>query len=425
MHATFSDLVHLTNDEIIHFGPEHPYIRFLRTFAQAACPTNAAAACPSCPRHQNPHIPLEFDMARRSTCRGFGDIVRPHPTTYTSEHACQNFCERLQRQIFDQSAAFTEPLGEIGSLALGLFFRHRKASIEFVERCYGNLLSKLQTVASEETIATMRTLKKVQRQIDVWIEAETLVRRGNLGVSLCGLTYKQERGFYHVTQYNPQVHLSVHAMARFMNRAKAPPQILIERLGEIAMMARLFSDCTSTSGAIAIAIPEGLIHGRVGETPADNAFCWESLISGQFDVERIGRVTRPRCEHGEPDVIDLMTFYPREDLNPHLAALYDRLLILQNACEGAAKVAYAIAFQAHEPTDAERACLAVAQTAVQKHHESDLHTAYRRRREDRETSAFVARLNREVTSLPAETAMMAAHQAALRQIGITPAANQI
>jgi hypothetical protein len=361
-------------------------------------------------------------MVRRSTCRGFGDIARPHPTTYTSEHACQNFCERLQRQIFDQSAAFTEPLGEVGSLAIGLFFQHRKASIDFVERCYRNLLSRMRMVASEEAIVTTRTLKKVQRQIQVWIEAETLVRRGNLGISLRGLTYQQERSFYHITQYDPQVHLSVHAMARFMYRAKAPPQILIERLGEIAMMARLFSDCASTSGAIAIAIPEGLIHGRVGETPAFNAFCWESLISGQFDVERMGRVTRPRCDHGEPDVIELMTFYAREDLNPHLAALYDQLVILQSACEEAAKIAYAVAFRGYDLSESGQTLLAAARAAIQKHHASDLHTAYRRKQDDRETSAFVARLNREVASLPAETAMMAAHQAALRQHGLASAA---
>lgn len=360
-------------------------------------------------------------MDRRSTCRGFGDIARPHPTTYTSEHACQNFCERLQRQIFDQPAAFTEPLGEIGSLALSQFFKHRKASIDFVERCYGTLLSTLKTTTSEEAIVTTRTLKKVQRQIHVWIEAETLVRRGNLGVSLRGLTYKQERGFYHVTQYNPQVHLSVHAMARFMYRAKAPPQILIERLSEIAMMARLFSDYASTSGAIAIAIPEGLIHGRVGETPADNAFCWESLISGRFDVDRIGRVTRPDCDHGKPDVIDLMTFYAREDLNSHLAALYDQLVILQSACEMAAKVAYAVAFRGYELSKTGKTCLADARSAIRKHHAGDLHAAYRRKHEDRETSAFIAKLNREVASLPAETAMMAAHQAALSEHGIASA----
>lgn len=360
-------------------------------------------------------------MSHRSTCRGFDDIARPHPAAFTSEHACQNFCERLQRQIFDRSDAFTEPLGEIGSLALGQFFRHRKTNIDFVERCYGNILSRMRTIASDEAIVTTKTLKKIQRQIHVWIEAETLVRRGDLGVSLRGLTYKQERGFYHVTQYNPQVHLSVHAMARFMYRAKAPPQILIERLGEIAMMARLFSDCVSTSGAVAIAIPEGLIHGRVGETPADNAFCWESLISGKFDVERIGRVTRPHCEHGEPDVIDLMTFYARDDLNPHLAELYNRLVILQSACEEAAKIAYAVAFRGYDLSESGQTLLAVARGAIQKHHASDLHTGYRRKRDDRETSAFVARLNREVASLPAETAMMAAHQAALRDIGVDPA----
>lgn len=361
-------------------------------------------------------------MVRRSTCRGFSEIARPHPTTYTSEHACQNFCERLQRQMFDQSAAFIEPLGEVGSLALGLFFQHRKASVEFVERCYQTILSRLQTVTGEEAIVTTRILKKVQRQIHVRIDAETLVRRGDLGVSLRGLTYEQERGFYHITQYNPQVHLSVHAMARFMYRAKAPPQILIERLGSLAMTARLFSDYAPTSGPIAIAIPEGLIHGRVGETPADNAFCWESLISGQFDVERIGRVTRPRCDHGEPDVIDLMTFYARDDLNPHLAALYDQLLILQSACEEAAKIAYAVAFRGYELSETGQTCLADARSAIRRHHAGDLHTAYRRRQDDRETSAFVARLNREVASLPAETAMRAAHQAALREHGLAPAA---
>jgi hypothetical protein len=361
-------------------------------------------------------------MIRRTTCRGFDDLPRPHPTTYTSKNACQSFCERLQRQMPNRSDALIRTLGDVGSDALRQFFFHRKSNIEFVDECYSTIVSAAKDVAGEDAMVATRKLKKVQRQIHVRVEAETLLRRGHLGLSLRGLSYEQERGFYHITQYNPQVHLSVHAMARFMSRAKAPPQILIERLGHLAKIARLFSDCASSSGPIAIAIPEGLIHGRVGETPAHNAFTWESVLNGRFDIARFGRVTRPNCVHGEPDVIDLMTFYRREDLNAHLTALYDQLIILQSACEDAAAIAYAVAFQAHEPTDAERACLAAAQTAVQKHHDSDLHAAYRTKHEDRETAEFIAKLNREVASLPAETAMMAAHQTALRQAGLATAA---
>lgn len=344
----------------------------------------------------------------RSTCRDLDAVAAPHPVVYTSEAACQTYCERLQRQILDPNA---KALGKIAPFNLNLVSTYDlrgKASVDYVDQYYAASLKALRTVAGDDAIVATRALRKIQRQIRVEIQTEVLIKRGTLALYIRGMMLRQDRHSYVKTLYHPQVRLTVHAMARFMYRAKAPPQEMIHRLGRLASLARLLSDTDPVEGSVALAIPEGLVHGRIGQMGEAERFATRCSVGHGSDLQRLYVERKPTCAHASPSAIDLITFLPLAELNPHLSALHAALTALQDRCARAAEIAYAVAFHDHAPNPEDMACLEAAGRAIRAHLASDLHRTYRMKQDDREITALVQQLNRESATVTGETAMMAA-----------------
>lgn len=351
-------------------------------------------------------------MIYRSTSRILDGIAPPHPAVYTSESACNNFCERLQRQIVKRNDPVMLDIAPINTQLLYAYDVKQKASVDYVDAYYKNLTKAIRTVAADDTITETRTVRKIQRQINVSLRNEILIPRGTMALTIKGLLYEQSRHFYRRTSYDPHVRLTVHALARFMYRAKAPPHILIERLARLASFARLLSDNDTHPGPIALAIPEGLIHGRIGHSTENDRFAWQCDLKYNFVIQRLFRDLIPECTHGNPKAIDLITFLPYQELNPYLSALHAALTDLYEATRTGAEIAYGLAFAGQTARPEERTCLDEARTAARRYLASDLHRGYRTKQDDRDTAALIARLNQESACVPGETAMMAALAAA-------------
>lgn len=344
----------------------------------------------------------------RSTCRDLDAVAVPHPVVYTSEAACQTYCERLQRHMLDPNAKVLGKIAPLNLKLLSTYDQRGKASVDYVDQYYAASLKALRTIAGDEAIVATRTLRKIQRQIRVEIQTEVLIKRGTLALCIRGMMLRQDRHSYVKTLYHPQVRLTVHAMARFMYRAKAPPQEMIHRLGRLASWARLLSDTDPVEGSVALAIPEGLVHGRIGQLGESEGFATRCSVGQGSDLERLFVERKPTCAHASASAIDLITFLPLADLNPHLSALHAALTALQDRCTRAAEIAYAMAFHDHAPNPEDMACLDEAGRAIRAHLASDLHRTYRMKQDDREITALVQQLNRESETVTGETAMMAA-----------------
>ncbi len=321
------------------------------------------------------------------------------PVVYTSGYACQQVINRyLKSYEVDQGVLLTQMIRQTDRSLVELRKR-RKFTAERVEAEHQALVATMKSLPNRIFIHAHLDRHRVTRAILAVSQVAYLMQRRDRALQIQGLDIIQERHHYQMSMFAPRVHLVPHALARFMERGREPPEVLISQFGHITSISRFLESEIGPGQPIAFALPQGLLHGRTGCGTGESPFGFSIQTHSDLLTPPL-RVLKPSGRGKANRDIDFITFYDTAMLSPALRQLRKLLLDVQTRCLDAAHKQFAHDFFVRRSRSGDLAILDAGRSILREALASPVWQAYRQHREDQESQ-------RALAEIPTEPAQMA------------------
>jgi hypothetical protein len=321
-----------------------------------------------------------------------------NPVVYTSEHVCHQVAHRYIDKYDRYISYLTVDVFKIYERNLLGSKERRKLTVEMVEHIHAEISAAMRKIPHRLDVETIIDHHRLKRSITACCRVEFLILREDRALNLEGIQIVQERQYCRLIRYAPRVHLIGHAIARFMQRGKLPPEAIVGDIQKITILSRYFEEIIGPNNPIAYALPQGILHGRIGQAYGESDFGW--LFQTTRDhLTKPSRRLRPRGKAAVNRDIDFITFYDTGMLNPRLKDLHALLTDVQCLCLDAACIRYRSEFFEGEISEADKSVLDAARSVVKDALATSTWQEYLRQREDQESLKAISKLPAATTRM--------------------------